>query len=366
MAGIVPSRRVRGTPFSAGVQAAGAKAYTVYNHMLLPSYFESYRDDYHHLKKYVQVWDVSVERQVSVKGPDAAKMMMMVSPRDMNKMAEDQCYYMPICDDNGGMLNDPVAIKLAEDHYWLSIADGDLLQFLLGLAIGKNLQVEIEEPDVSPLAIQGPLAEELTARIFGDTVRDIKFFRYKKLKFLDTQFVVARSGWSKQGGFEIYVDGTEYGMPLWDAFFEAGKDLNVRAGCPNLIERIEGGLLSFGSDMTRQNTPVEAGLAKFCNSPDEYLGKAIIEKQKRDGPDRIVCPISIGGNDDLPHNETGWKVLSKNNQVGLIASAAWSPDFQTNVAIGMIERGHWDAGTVLNVDTGADIRSAEVKEKFWI
>ena len=135
MAGIVPSRRVRGTPFSPGVQAAGAKAYTVYNHMLLPSYFDSYQNDYHHLKKYVQVWDVSVERQVSVKGPDAAKLMRMVSPRDMNKMADDQCYYMPICDDNGGMLNDPVAIKLAEDHYWLSIADGDLLQFLLGLSL---------------------------------------------------------------------------------------------------------------------------------------------------------------------------------------------------------------------------------------
>ena len=143
------------------------------------------------------------------------------------------------------------------------------------------MQVEIEEPDVSPLAIQGPLAEDLTARIFGDTVRDIKFFRYKKLKFLDTQFVVARSGWSKQGGFEIYVDGFDYGMPLWNAFFEAGQDLNVRAGCPNLIERIEGGLLSFGSDMTRQNTPVEAGLAKFCNSPDDYLGKETIEKQKK-------------------------------------------------------------------------------------
>ncbi|NCX58740.1 MAG: dimethylsulfoniopropionate demethylase [Rhodobacteraceae bacterium] len=366
MAGIVPSRRVRGTPFSPGVQAAGAKAYTVYNHMLLPSYFDSYQNDYHHLKKYVQVWDVSVERQVSVKGPDAAKLMRMVSPRDMNKMAEDQCYYMPICDDNGGMLNDPVTIKLAEDHYWLSIADGDLLQFLLGLAIGKNLQVEIEEPDVSPLAIQGPLAEDLTAKIFGDTVRDIKFFRYKKLKFLDTQFVVARSGWSKQGGFEIYVDGFDYGMPLWNAFFEAGKDLNVRAGCPNLIERIEGGLLSFGSDMTRQNTPVEAGLAKFCNSPDEYLGKEIIEKQKKEGPDRIIRPVSISGDGDLPHNANGWKVLSSGKQVGLIASATWSPDFKTNVSIGMIEKSHWTEGTEVEVDTGSSVRKAEVLEKFWI
>jgi dimethylsulfoniopropionate demethylase len=219
---------------------------------------------------------------------------------------------------------------------------------------------------VSPLAIQGPKAEELTAKVFGETVHDIKFFRYKKLQFLDKKFVVARSGWSKQGGFEIYVEGTEYGMPLWEAFFEAGKDLNVRAGCPNLIERIEGGLLSFGSDMTRQDTPVEAGLAKFCNAPNEYLGKAIIEKQKRDGPDRIIRPISISGNDDLPHNANGWKVLFEHKQVGLIASAAWSPDFRTNVAIGMIDRDHWDPGTVLNVDTGSDIRSIEVQDKFWI
>ena len=147
---------------------------------------------------------------------------------------------------------------------------------------------------------------------------------------------------------------------------KAGKDLNVRAGCPNLIERIEGGLLSYGSDMTRQNTPVEAGLAKFCNSPDEYLGKIKIEKQKRKGPDRIIRPISISGGDNLPYNAAGWKILSENKRVGLIASATWSPDFQTNVAIGMIERAHWAPGTVLNVDTGADIRSVEVQEKFWI
>ena len=366
MAGIVPSRRVRGTPFTAGVQAAGAKAYTVYNHMLLPSYFESYEADYRHLKEHVQVWDVAVERQVSIKGPDALRLMKLMSPRDMDRMADDQCYYVPICDHNGGMLNDPVAIKLAQDHYWLSLADGDLLQYALGLAIASNMDVDIIEPDVSPLAVQGPKADELMARVFGDAVRDIRFFRYKRLAFMDTEFVVARSGWSKQGGFEIYVDGTQYGMPLWDALMAAGQDLNVRAGCPNLIERIEGGLLSFGSDMTRENTPIEAGLTKFCNSPDDYIGKSVIEGHKQNGPPRQIRPIEISGAGDLPHNATGWSVYANGHCVGLIASATWSPDFNTNVAIGMIDAGFWDAGTTLVVDTGAGERSAIVKEKFWI
>ena len=176
MAGIVPSRRVRGTPFSALVEAAGAKAFTVYNHMLLASYYESYEEDYRHLKEYVQIWDVAVERQVSIKGPDALNLMRQISPRDMDKMANDQCYYMPVCDHKGGMLNDPVAIKIAEDHYWLSIADGDLLQWVLGLAVGQGFDVEIDEPDVSPLAVQGPKADDLMARVFGNIVRDIKFF----------------------------------------------------------------------------------------------------------------------------------------------------------------------------------------------
>ncbi|NCW61703.1 MAG: dimethylsulfoniopropionate demethylase [Rhodobacteraceae bacterium] len=319
MAGIVPSRRVRGTPFTAGVQAAGAKAYTVYNHMLLPSYFESYEADYRHLKEHVQVWDVAVERQVSIKGPDALRLMKLMSPRDMDRMADDQCYYVPICDHNGGMLNDPVAIKLAQDHYWLSLADGDLLQYALGLAIASKMDVEIVEPDVSPLAVQGPKADELMSRVFGDDVRDIRFFRYKRMAFMDTEFVVARSGWSKQGGFEIYVDGTQFGMPLWDALM-----------------------------------------------PEDYIGKSVIEAQKENGTPRQIRPIEISGSGDLPHNATGWSVYVDGKNVGLIASATWSPDFNTNVAIGMIDAGYWEAGQELIVDTGVGGRSARVKDRFWI
>lgn len=363
MAVIFPSRRIRRTPFSDGVEAAGVKGYTVYNHMLLPTFFESVEADAAHLKDHVQVWDVAVERQVSVKGPDALKLMKLVSPRDMDRMAADQCYYVPIVDQNGGMLNDPVAIKLADDHYWLSLADGDALQFLLGLAIGRGFDVEIEEPDVSPLAVQGPKADDLMARVFGDVVRDIKFFRYKRLAFEDTEFVVARSGWSKQGGFEIYVEGEDYGMPLWNALMEAGADLNVRAGCPNNIERIESGLLSYGSDMRRENTPVECGLGKFCNSPEDYIGKAAIEAQLKEGPPRKICALVIVG--EIGVCTRSWPLTRDGENVGQVASAVFSPEFGVNVAIGMVDAKAWAPGTRLEIETEHGARVAELQSGFW-
>lgn len=363
MAIIMPSRRVRKTPFTPGVEAAGVGGYTVYNHMLLPTFFESVAADAAHLKEHVQVWDVSVERQVSIKGPDALRLMKMISPRDMDKMAPDQCYYVPTVDHNGGMLNDPVSIKLAQDHYWLSLADGDLLQFALGIAIAKGLDVEIDEPDVSPLAVQGPKADDLMARVFGEEVRGIKFFRYKRMRFQDAEFIVARSGWSKQGGFEIYVEGTEYGMPLWNALFEAGQDLNVRAGCPNNIERIEGGLLSYGSDMRRDNTPYECGLGKFCNSPEDYIGKAALAEQAANGPQRQIRALTISG--EIPFCTESWPLLADGKQVGQVASAVYSPQFEVNVAIGMVDRSHWDAGTTLEIATEGGMRQATVQPGFW-
>lgn len=363
MAVIFPSRRVRKTPFSPGVEAAGVKGYTVYNHMLLATFFESVAADAAHLKQNVQVWDVSCERQVSIKGPDALRLMKMLSPRDMDKMADDQCYYVPTVDHNGGMLNDPVAVKLAQDHYWLSLADGDLLQFALGIAIALGLDVEIDEPDVSPLAVQGPKADDLMARVFGEEVRDIRFFRYKRLPFQGKEMVVARSGWSKQGGFEIYLEDGDYGMPLWKALFDAGEDLNVRAGCPNNIERIESGLLSYGSDMRRDNTPYECGLGKFCNSPEDYIGRAALAEQAKNGPARMIRPLVISG--EIPACTGSWSLLADGKQVGQVASACYSPQFEVNVAIGMVDRSHWEAGTVMEIETEGGMRQALVQEKFW-
>ncbi|TKZ20761.1 dimethylsulfoniopropionate demethylase [Shimia litoralis] len=367
MAQISLSRRLRRTPFSDGVEAAGVNGYTVYNHMLLPTVFESVEADYHHLKRHVQVWDVSCERQVELRGPDAARLIQMLTPRDLRGMMPGQCFYVPIVDETGGMLNDPVAVKLAEDRWWISIADSDLLFWIKGIVNGWRLDVLVDEPDVSPLAIQGPKADDLLARVFGDSVRDIKFFRFGVYQFQGKDLVIARSGYSKQGGFELYVEGSELGMPLWRKLFEAGEDLNVRAGCPNLIERIEGGLLSYGNDMTDDNTPHECGLGRFCNTHTAIgcIGRDALLRVAKEGPVQQIRALAIEGA-PVPPCDRVWPVYANGKRVGKVTSAAWSPDFNTNVAIGMIRVTHWDDDTKVEVQTPDGTRAAVVREKFWI
>jgi len=366
MALLSPSRRLRRTPFSDGVEAAGIKAYTVYNHMLLPTMFRSLEEDYHHLKQAVQVWDVACERQIELRGPDAGRLMQMLTPRDLRGMLPGQCYYVPIVDETGGMLNDPVAVKLAEDRWWISIADSDLLYWVKAIAYGYRLDVLVDEPDVSPLAVQGPRAEDLMAAVFGDSVRAIRFFRCTHLPFQGKDLVVARSGYSKQGGFEIYVEGSDIGMPLWNALFEAGKSLDVYAGGPNLIERIESGLLSYGNDMTDDNTPHECGLGRFCNTHTAIgcIGRDALLRVAKEGPVQIIRPVEIAG-DAVPACDRYWPITAGGKVVGRISSAAWSPDFGTNVAIGMVRMTHWDPGTELQVSAPDGIRQATVRESFW-
>lgn len=366
MALIAPSRRLRRTPFSAGVEAAGVKAYSVYNRMLLPAMFESLEADYRHLKSHVQVWDVSCERQVALQGPDAAKLLQILTPRDVSKIGDDRCLYVPICDQNGGMLNDPVALKVGPDTYWVSIADSDLLLWVNGVASALHLDVRVWEPDVSPLAVQGPKADDLMVRIFGEPIRALKFFRHQRFKFQGYDLVIARSGYSKQGGFEIYVDDTALGMPLWDTLFAAGDDLLVRAGCPNLIERVEGGLLSYGNDMTSDNTPLECGLGKFISKDrlGECYGGRRLAEELETGSARQIRAIAVGGGPVPPCSEA-WPLYAGGDWAGQITSAAWSPDFKTNVAIAMVEAAHWAAGTALEVETQDGMRRATVMEKFW-
>ena len=357
---IVATRRVRSTPFTERVEASGLSGYTVYNHMLLPTSFGSLEDNYNHLKKYVQIWDVAVERQVELRGPDAHKLAIMMSARDLTNAEPGRCYYAPITDHNGGMLNDPIAICLAPDRFWFSIADSDMLLWALGLAHGMKLDVEVFEPDVSPLAIQGPLADDLMAEVFGDEIRSTRFFRFQWFEWRGRNLAIARSGWSKQGGFEIYLDDSSLGLQLWDDIYAKGAAYNLQAGCPNYIERIEGGLLSYGSDMTREDTALEAGLDRYVNLDNhDFIGRDALRAQAEQGVKKRLVGLKIEGA-PMPPLAIPEDCHLAGERIGMLTSAVFSPGFSTNLGFAMLAIAHTEPGTNIQVQYKGEVRNAEV------
>ena len=340
------SSRTRSTPFSSRVEACGVKAYTVYNHMLLPSIFHSLEEDYWHLCESVQVWDVSVQRQVEITGPDTQKLVQLMTPRDLSQAELGQCFYAPLCDETGGMINDPILIKHSNNHWWLSIADSDVLLWAKGLATGFGLDALVTEPDIWPLAVQGPKAEELLSRVFGKEISKILFFRSSTFNYQGTKMLVARSGWSKQGGFEIYVNDAELGGQLWDELFAKGEDLNVGPGCPNLIERIESGLLSFGGDMGYDTTPFECGLDKYVSLDADIESLSLEELRTRKSKTKLIGIVI-----DRKVNLIDKRVFIGSNVVGKITSNTWSPRYSAFLAFARCELKHLEDTQNLHVKT---------------
>ena len=333
---IAKSVRLRSTPYTKRIEEYGVQSYTVYNHMLLPASFKGIEEDSRHLKNNVQLWDVSVERQVQIHGPDAAKLTQLITCRDLSNAKDYICYYAPIIDNKGKIINDPLIMKVGENTWWLSIADTDVLLYAKGIAIGMNLDVEITEPNVNILAVQGPKSFELMSRVF-EGIKELKFFNFKRFEFKNHKFLIARSGWSKQGGFEIYVDHDEIGLELYDVLMSKGEDLDVRPGCPNLIERIEGGLLSFGNDMNMNDTPLECGLGSFVsfNPKIDYLGKAELEKQQKDGVKRSLIGLKLKL--DKIEITKALPIQLGSNIIGELRSACFSPDFGCCLGIAMVQ-----------------------------
>ena len=355
------SRRIRRTPYTNRVEEHGVSDFTVVNHMLLPKGFKnSIEEDYWHLSKEVQVWDVSCQRQVQISGPDAATLVQKLTPRSLHNMEIGKCFYIPMLNENAGMINDPVLLKLDDDLFWISIADSDILLWTKGYALGLNLNVNIEEPDVYPLAIQGPKSEELLISIFGEEIKKIKFFNFRIVDFEGTKQVIARSGYSKQDGFEIYFkvhdnyfDKVEMGEKLWDTIWEAGKKFNISPGCPNLIDRIEGGLMSYGNDFTRENNPFECNLEKYCKDdvPHDFIGKQALTKIKNEGIKQKMMGIIFDG-DPCPATGQPLKVLSKDNKkIGQITSGIFSPRIKKNIGLSMILKEYWNVGENVFVQT---------------
>jgi dimethylsulfoniopropionate demethylase len=355
------SRRIRRTPYTNRVEEHGVSDFTVVNHMLLPKGFKNtIEEDYWHLSKEVQIWDVSCQRQVQISGPDAASLIQKLTPRSIKTMEIGKCFYIPMLNENAGMINDPVLLKLDDDMFWISIADSDILLWAKGYALGLNLDVNINEPDVYPLAVQGPKSEELLVSIFGEEIKKIKFFNFRVVDFEGTKQVIARSGYSKQDGFEIYFkvhekyfDKVEMGEKLWDTIWKAGKKFNISPGCPNLIDRIEGGLMSYGNDFTRENNPFECNLEKYCKDdvPHDFIGKQALTKIKNEGIKQKMMGIIFDG-DPCPATGQPLKVLSKDNKkIGQITSGIFSPRIKKNIGLSMILKEYWNVGENVFVQT---------------
>lgn len=361
------SRRLRTTPYESKVFEQGVKAFTIYNHMTLASVYRSPEEDYEHLCRHVQLWDVSVERQVEVVGPEALALVELITPRDISRCAIGQCMYAPLVDEHGAMVNDPVILRLGEDRFWLSIADSDVLLWLKGIAYGKNMDLQVFEPDVSPLAVQGPKADDLMAQVIGPEVRDIRFFRFIETEVAGIPVIMARSGWSGQGGFEIYLQDSARGIDLWNAIWEPGQAYNIRAGCPNLIERIESGLLSYGSDITRENNPFECGLDRFFSlgKSAEYMSREALERIAREGIKRKHVNLMIEG-DGVPAPRSTYDVTTPvGEKVGIVTSLAYSPRFAATLAFCFVNTESAEPGRALAVATDVGVRNAIVKAHDW-
>ena len=358
---IAKSRRLRGTPYTSRIEKQGVTAYTIYNHMLLPAAFGSIEDSYHHLKQYVQIWDVAAERQVEISGKDSAKLVQLMTCRDLSKSKDGRCYYCPIIDDNAGLINDPVVLRLNENKWWVSLADSDVILFAKGLAIGNKFDVKIFEPDVDIMAIQGPKSFELMEKVFGDKIVNLKFFGFDYFEFGGDKHLIARSGWSKQGGYEIYVEHNVSGLKLYDHLFGIGKEFNIKPGCPNLIERIESGLLSYGNDIDNGDNPYECGFDKYINIDSEvnFLGKEKLKKIKSEGIKKKLMgvmldidKISITGSLDLSDQD--------NNIIGELRSACYSPHFKKVIGIAMMKKSHWNIDQNVKASINGDICTGKV------
>jgi dimethylsulfoniopropionate demethylase len=359
---ISKSRRVRSTPFTKKIEEQGVKSYTVYNHMLLPTSFSNVDEEYLHLKKDVQLWDVSVQREIEISGKDAHQLVQLMTCRDLSKSKVGSCYYVPLIDSNGGMVNDPLIYKL-EDNIWrVCIADSDVLLYAKGIAAGKNLNVKIFEANIDTLAVQGPKSFKLMEDVFGKEISELKFFKYNFFKFKNNKFLISRSGFSKQGGYEIHVENVKAGLELYDYFFEVGKKYNIKPGAPNHAERIEGGLLSYGNDMLISDNPFECGFEKLVHLNDnvEFIGKDSLKKILKNGIKRKLMGVKI--NSDIL-NLTSVDLFNKEKQIiGNLRSAAFSPSFKKIVGIAMINKEYCKNNEIFNINLNDNLIDGKVCE----
>lgn len=360
--------RLRRTPFFEATQRYGPKGYTVYNHMFFPIRYADLVEEYWHLLNHVTLWDVSVERQVEITGPDAFKFTNLLTPRDLNKCAVGQGKYVIITADDGGIINDPVLMRLAENHFWLALADSDVLLWAKGVALNAGIKVNITEPDVSPVQIQGPKAKDVVKTLFGDKVLQLKYYYFLETKLDGIPVIVTRTGWTAEVGYEVYLRDGSRGVELWERIMEAGKPHNIKPTGPSDIRRIEGGILNWGADMTLENNAYEVGLEWLVDEEKKapYIGKEALARIKKEGVKRKLVGVEIAG-DPVPFNVTKWPVKKDGKVIGRVTSALYSPRLKKNIGYANVPKEHAEKGSQLTVEVPeAGARQAKVVPKPFV
>ena len=330
--------QIRKSPYFDATVKWGATGFSVYNHMYIPRDFGDPEKNFWNLINDAILCDVAVERQVEITGPDAAEFVQLLTPRDLSKLSIGQCKYVLITNDEGGLLNDPVLLRIAENHFWLSLGDSDILLWAQGVAVNSNLNVTIREPDVSPLQLQGPKSIDIMKVLFGDQIVNMKYYWLIETELNGIPLVISRTGWSSELGYEIYLRDGSRGNELWELIMEAGKQFNLQPGHTSSIRRIEGGMLSYHADADINTNPFELGLDRLVNldNDNKFIGKEALIKIKEKGIKRKQVGMIIDSDPLKGPNTTFWPILKNNSNIGKVTSAVYSPRLKENIALGMV------------------------------
>ncbi len=357
--------QIRKSPYFDATVRWGAQGFSVYNHMYIPRDFGDPEQNFWKLVNDAILCDVAVERQVEITGPDAARFVQMLTPRNLSKMAIGQCKYILITNADGGILNDPILLRLAENHFWISLADSDILLWAQGVAVNSGLDVQIGEPDVSPLQLQGPKSGEIMRALFGDSIMDLKYYWLREMTLDGIPLVVSRTGWSSELGYEIYLRDSSYGDMLWERIMATGMEFGLKPGHTSSIRRIEGGMLSYHADADIKTNPYELGLDRLVDleMQADFIGKAALTRIKAAGVQRTQVGIIIASDPIKGPNTRFWPINHAGETIGKVTSAVYSPRLERNIALAMVAITHAVIGTELEVVLPSGPVTATVVER---
>ena len=357
--------QIRKSPYFDATVRWGARDFSVYNHMYIPRDFGNPEQNFHNLINEAILCDVSVERQVEITGPDAYKFVQLLTPRDLTKLSIGQCKYVLIVNNEGGILNDPVLLRLGENHFWLSLGDSDILLWAQGVAVNSGLNVKINEPDVSPLQLQGPKSAKIMQNLFGDEILDLKYYWLREIELENIPLVVSRTGWSSEFGYELFLRDGSKGDLLWEKIMAAGKDFGLKPGHTSSIRRIEGAMLSYHADADIHTNPFEVGLDRLVsfNTDIDYVGKEALKKIKTEGIKRKQIGLILNCDPLKGPNTTFWEIIKDNKIIGKVTSAVYSPRLKKNIALAIISIGESKIGNIIDVKTSDSVIKGTIVEK---